>query len=217
MTVVDPLGDAYRSSRPQRLVLLARPGAGKSTLAVELSAHLGVTHLSTGALLREVADSPSSLGEEVSDVLAHGDLVRDDLVTSLVVPRIETIAAQGGYILDGYPRNARQLDSLERLVSRDAQPELAVYLDVNEEVCRQRLVRRAEIEHRSDDSPATIDHRLAAFEAEVAPLVALYESHGRLVSVGGDALPEVVLARTMNLLGRSTHRSPISRDQMPSS
>lgn len=179
---------------PARLVLLARPGAGKSTQARQLAARLGVTHLSTGELLRQEAAASSATGRAVTAAVHDGSMVADDLVQAVLRPRLERAAA-GGYILDGFPRDLAQARALTALA--DQQPQAAVSLDVSTAECRRRLLARAREEGRGDDTPATIERRLAAYDRDMAPVLRYYADAGTLITVDGNGTPAEVTERIL--------------------
>jgi adenylate kinase len=187
-------------SSPRRLVILARPGAGKSTLAARLADELSLTLLSTGALLRNEAAASSELGQQIAGALERGDLVGDEIVVSLILSRLE-YAAFGGYVLDGFPRSLAQLVAFDALAAPQFQPQVVLSLEVSVDVCRARLLARAAIEDRSDDAPLVIEHRLAAFEQNLMPVLERYEQRGILVHIDGEDLPDVVARRSLLRLG----------------
>ncbi len=191
---------ATSSASPQRRVILARPGAGKSTLAARLADELGVTLLSTGTLLREEVEASSDMGQQIVDALGRGDLVDDGLVISMIGPRLE-VAASGGYLLDGFPRNLVQLAAFDAVVTSHAQPQVVLSLEVSSDVCRDRLLARAAREGRSDDSPSVIEHGLAAFEQNLVPVLERYEKRALLIRVDGEDRPDVVARRALLQLG----------------
>ena len=178
-------------------MLFARPGAGKSTQAALLARHLGVTHLSTGAVLRDEVASGSALGQLIAPVLERGDLVADELVVPVVARRLQAAAGAGGYVLDGFPRDLAQDTALAAQFPGAAQPQVAVLLDVPAEECRRRLLARAAVEGRNDDTPQTIDHRLALFDTDLLPVIERYEQRGILVRVDGEADRQVVTERIL--------------------
>ncbi|HEY5384025.1 MAG TPA: nucleoside monophosphate kinase, partial [Acidimicrobiales bacterium] len=90
-----------------RVLLVAPPGAGKGTQAEKLAARYGVAHLSSGELLRQEVKDGTELGKQASDDLQHGDLVPDELILTMLAERIVEASRNGGYVLDGFPRNLR--------------------------------------------------------------------------------------------------------------
>ena len=203
-------GAAGRAARYRKVVVLARPGAGKSTQAARLAELLGVDHLSSGSMIRGEVASGSELGRRVAPLVERGELVPDELVLSVVEPALARgLADHGGYVLDGFPRDvaqAKALDALGRRPGRgdrahDLGPELVLWLDVGADECRRRLLARSAIENRSDDAARTIDRRLAAYELETAPVLAYYEDAGIVVVVDGVGAPELVEGRVAAAAG----------------
>lgn len=186
-------------------MLVARPGAGKSTQAEALADRLAVDHLSTGAILRSEVASASPLGRQVAEAVRHGELVPDQVMVEVVVPRLRRAAAGGGYVLDGFPRDLAQRRALQRSVPGTVRPQVAVHLAVGAPRCRSRLLARAAREGRSDDRPETIERRLASFDHDTEPLLEDYRRRQMLVTVDGEQSPEAVTAQILQAL---EHRSP---------
>jgi len=189
---------------PRRLALLARPGAGKSTQAEHLAGRLGVAHLSSGALLRQEADLPSAHGRAIASAIEHGDLVPDEIAVPVVITHLEqAIAARGGYVLDGFPRDLVQEAAFTCLVPEDVRPQVVIFLVVSAGECRRRLLARAQIEDRNDDTPGTIERRLAGFERDVVPVLRYYGHRGLLARIDGEDAPEIVTKQIFDRLGLS--------------
>jgi adenylate kinase len=135
-------------------------------------------------MLREAMESGSELGKRASEYVLVGDLVPDDLVVALVEERLARDDAACGYLLDGFPRNLRQAEVLTEVVGEDAINTI-IYLCVEEDEITRRLLKRAEIEGRSDDNEETIRHRLEVFHGETEPLVTYYGDRVRRVEGSG--------------------------------
>lgn len=171
--------------------MLGPPGAGKGTQAVRLARALGVPHLSTGDMLRSNVANNTELGRRAQAFMEAGDLVPDELVTAMVIDRLQQNDAACGYLLDGYPRNPAQADSLVEAFGEEVL-ELALLLDVDEDELVARLVKRGEEQGRSDDTEEVIRNRLAVYEEQTAPLVEYYESRAKLARIAGlGSIPEV--------------------------
>jgi adenylate kinase len=179
-----------------RLLLVAPPGAGKGTQAELLAAHYGIAHLSSGDLLRREVAAGTAIGRAASAYLRRGDLVPDDLVLEMLVAPVLQAAASGGYVLDGFPRTLHQAEEAYRVAHESDGIELqaVIHLEVGRDELRRRLLARAELEGRSDDREATIDHRLDIYDAETRPLLGFYARRGLLVDVNGEQPAESVFS-----------------------
>ena len=181
-----------------RLVLLGAPGSGKGTQATRLKEALNVPHISTGELLRAAVTAATPLGLKAKEVMAAGNLVSDEIVLGMLEERLGQPDVAGGFILDGYPRNLIQANSLDALLGRLKQPvDVAVQLDVSTELLVQRLAGRAQAEGRADDSPEAVRNRLRVYSDQTAPVVDFYRSCGKLICVYGVGSVDEVLARVL--------------------
>jgi adenylate kinase len=181
-----------------RLVLLGAPGSGKGTQATRLKEALGVPHISTGELLRGAVAAKTPLGLKAHEVMAAGNLVSDEIVLGMLEERLGKDDVRGGFILDGYPRNLAQANSLDALLSRLQQPvDVAVQLDVGTELLITRLAGRAQAEGRADDSPDAVRQRLRVYTDLTAPVIDFYRSQGKLICVYGVGSVDEVLNRVL--------------------
>jgi adenylate kinase len=170
----------------KHLLLVGPPGSGKGTLGPHLSELLGAPHVSSGQLLRAsvATGDPHRISEQVN----RGHMIPDRVVAQVIAEHLAD-----GFILDGYPRNVRQADELDRVLAADGrQIQLVLELIVPDEVASARLSRRARMESRSDDNPDTVAARLVTYRREAVPLLAHYADRVRRVSASGD-LDEVFL------------------------
>jgi adenylate kinase len=178
-----------------RLLLLAPPGAGKGTQGERLAARSGLRHIAAGDLLRAEARAGGRLGREIAACQARGDLVPDEIVLDVLTPVVVGAVAEGGYILDGFPRTLPQATAAAELgVRLGLTLVAAVYLDAPEEVLTRRLLARARQSGRTDDTADVIRHRLQVFAETTRPLVAYYAERGILVTVDADQPPDSVTA-----------------------
>jgi len=179
----------------QRLLFLGPPGAGKGTQAQRLAFREGLLHLSTGDLLRAEVQAGTPLGQEAEAVMARGELVSDALVLAIVRSRLEHHG--GGWLLDGFPRNLPQAESLERLLtSLNQQIEQVILLELDDAVLIQRLLARG----RADDNAEVIANRLNVYREQTAPLIAHYEGQGLLRRLDGVGSIEAIEERLGSLL-----------------
>jgi adenylate kinase len=190
-----------------KLLLLAPPGAGKGTQGERLAAWSGVQHIAAGDLLRARASDGSPLGREIADCQARGDLVPDQVVLDVLTPVVVEAAAQGGYILDGFPRTLPQATAAAELAARlGVTLNAAIYLHAPETVLTRRLLGRASQSGRTDDNADVIRHRLRVFAETTGPLVPYYAERGILVTVDADQPPDSVttdIKARLSLLGLS--------------
>jgi adenylate kinase len=169
-----------------RLVLLGPPGAGKGTQAVRLAKRLGVPAISTGDIFRTNVSQGTDLGRLAQQYMNSGALVPDEVTNAMVRNRLAADDAIGGFLLDGYPRNVAQAGELDDTlnaigVALDAVVEITA--DTDEVV--KRLLRRAEIEGRADDTESVIRYRMTVYGEQTAPLTAFYQARGILAQVDG--------------------------------
>ena len=153
-----------------RLLLLGGPGSGKGTQGARLAGRLEVEHVAAGDALRAEVKRGTEIGARAAAYIEAGELVPDEVVVDLMTPIVAAAAQAGGYILDGFPRNLAQAhvadDAWER---RGIGLEAVVYLEVPEPELRRRLLARAEIEGRSDDTPEVIDEPPGPLRADDLP------------------------------------------------
>ena len=180
----------------QRLLFLGPPGAGKGTQAQRLAESQGLLHLSTGDLLRAEVAAGSALGQEAEAVMARGELVSDALVLAIVRSRLQS--HNGGWLLDGFPRNVAQADALAQLLDELGQQiELVVLMELDDAVLVQRLLSRG----RADDNEAVIRHRLEVYRQQTEPLITYYRQRQLLAPVEAAGSVEEIEARISALLG----------------
>jgi len=162
------------------------PGAGKGTQAVRLGERFGVPTISTGDIFRANIKGGTDLGKQVVEYTSKGLLVPDELTDRIVADRLAQADAAEGFVLDGYPRNAAQVDALdEMLAATDTELDVVVEISVDAAVVTERMLRRAELEGRDDDTPETITERLAVYAAQTEPLAEIYVNRGILAPVDG--------------------------------
>ncbi|MEU8233406.1 adenylate kinase [Actinoplanes sp. NPDC048967] len=167
-----------------RVLLVAPPGAGKGTQGALIATHFNVPHIATGDLLRDHVARRTPLGLAVRAHLDRGELVPDDIVLDMVRDAFLEARDQGGYVLDGMPRNMAQARALYQVgKSLEMTANVALHLKADDDELIRRLLARAALEHRSDDTEEIIRRRLALYHEVTYPIVEWYSSRGILVSV----------------------------------
>jgi adenylate kinase len=192
------------------VVILGPPGAGKGTQGKLIAASEGIPHINTGDMFRAECAAGTELGDRVKAILDDGDLVPDDVTIAVVRGRLAQDDTAGGFVLDGFPRTLTQAEALDRALVELDRGELCVVLDfeISDEVALQRLLGRAAVEGRSDDTPDKIQHRLDVYHEQTEPLVEYYRSRGLLVAIHADRTVEEVFSEVEQVLSTAKQTSP---------
>ena len=177
-----------------RLLIIGPPGAGKGTQAAQIAARFDIPAISTGDIFRANIKGGTPLGQQVQAIIERGELVPDSLTNEIVADRLAQADAARGFLLDGYPRNVEQVHALDGMIEGDAL-DAVVLLEVDTDAVVSRLLKRAELEGRADDTEEVIRHRQNVYAEQTAPLVELFAERGILVSVDGLGTVEEVAER----------------------
>jgi adenylate kinase len=184
-----------------RLIILGPPGAGKGTQAAKIADAFGIPAISTGDIFRANIKNETDLGRQVKDILASGGYVTDEITNAIVRDRLFEDDAEKGFLLDGYPRTAAQVEALDAILAEHGHRlEVVLELTVDEDAVVSRLLKRAEIEGREDDTEAVIRERQAIYRRETAPLTEVYAGRDLLVQVDGMGSVDEVFARISDAL-----------------
>ncbi|MBE9516574.1 MAG: adenylate kinase [Proteobacteria bacterium] len=205
-----------------KLILLGAPGAGKGTVAKELTKLDGSVQISTGDILRGAVSAGSELGKKADGFMKAGDLVPDDLIMGIMEERLQEDDCKQGFLLDGFPRTIPQAEALKELLTRiGVELDLAVNIDVPRDVILDRLTTRrtcsntdcqeiynvksnppkvegkcdkcgSDVIQRADETDEAISKRLDTYNEKTAPLVGFYENEGMLLTVTATSSEEVV-------------------------
>lgn len=202
-----------------KLIVLGAPGAGKGTQAKLISEKLNIPAISTGAIIREAIEEGTEFGKKAKAYIDRGDLLPDEMVIGLVTERIKQADCKNGFILDGFPRTLNQAVTMEE---RGIKIDMALSLEVEDEVIVKRLSGRRECSHcrtpyhvvshppkkegvcdecgahliiREDDNPETILSRLKVYHEKTAPLKDFFNREGILKKITGkDSIEETTEA-----------------------
>jgi adenylate kinase len=184
-----------------RLVILGPPGAGKGTQAARIAGSFGIPAISTGDIFRANIKNETPLGLEVKEVLASGGYVTDEITNAIVRDRLLEDDAERGFLLDGYPRTAAQVEALDAILAeRGHRLDAVLELTVDEEAVVGRLLKRAAEQAREDDTEEVIRERQAIYRKETAPLTAIYGARGLLRQVDGMGTVDEVFERISGAL-----------------
>jgi adenylate kinase len=218
-----------------RLLIVGPPGAGKGTQAKFLASHFSIPHISTGDIFRANIAAGTPLGLKAKAILDSGELVPDEITIGIVRERLGEDDAEGGFLLDGFPRTEPQAEALDELLAELGTPLDAVLeLQVDDEEIVHRLSGRRicatcghvwhvefeppEVEgvcdldggtlyQRDDDKPETVRNRLRVYADQTAPLIDYYTERGLLTSVRGSGAVEDIRRGLINAVERSQRSS----------
>lgn len=185
------------------ILILGAPGSGKGTQGKLLAERLGIPKIATGDILRAAVAQNSPLGRQAKQFMDAGDLVPDTIILDLIRAELGTSAAAGGAVLDGFPRTAAQAELVDGLLAeRGHRLNHVLLLDVDEEELVRRILERATLEGRSDDTEAAVRNRLAVYQRDTAPLVAYYAPRGNLHRVPGTGSIAEIAEEIRRAVGR---------------
>jgi len=217
-----------------RIVLVGPPGAGKGTQAQFIASHLAIPRISTGDIFRYNVTTGTALGRQARDFMERGDLVPDVVTVAMVRARLGEIDAQEGFLLDGFPRNVPQAETLKKMLAEEWDTRLNVVLELvvdEDEVVRRLSGRRTcrqcervwhvlydppqragvcddcggELFQRDDDSEETIRHRLEVYAEQTSPLIAFYADEGTLIGIDATGPVEEITSRALAALRPFVH------------
>ncbi|SDU79435.1 Adenylate kinase [Arcanobacterium phocae] len=179
-----------------RLILTGAPGAGKGTQAGAVSEALGIPAISTGEIFRAEIANKSDIGLEAQRYISAGNLVPDTVTNEIVRRRLAQPDTVNGFLLDGYPRTLEQIEALDSMLAENDQSmDAMIVIAIPDEEVEGRLLKRAEIEGRADDTPEVIAHRVAVYHEATEPIIEAYRKRGKLVTIDGIGTIEEVRSR----------------------
>ena len=213
-----------------RVVLVGPPGAGKGTQAQFIASHLSIPTISTGEIFRYNVSTGTELGRAAKTYMDRGDLVPDEVTIAMVADRLQEDDAQTGFLLDGFPRNVPQAETLKKMLTEwDTRLDLVLELVVDDDEVVRRLSGRrtcrkcghvwhvlfdppsrsehcddcgGELFQRDDDREETIRHRLDVYQQQTQPLITFYADEGILLGVDATGPVEEITDRALSALRR---------------
>src|SRR5437868_12602126 len=193
-------------------IIFGPPGSGKGTQAARIEKDFRLKHLSTGEILRAEVASGTPTGQEVGRIMAAGDLVPDELIVDIVRSRLPEAEAGAGVLLDGFPRTVRQAQALDAMLAEEGhRVDLVIALEVPEADLVERLLHRAEVEGRADDTRQAITERMHEYHKLTEAVLDHYARQGvALQRIDGTGTPEQVFDRI-----RRVFPSPVAGEGAP--
>ena len=184
-----------------RLIMMGPPGAGKGTQAKYIADHFGIPAISTGDIFRANVSKGTPLGIEAAKYMDAGDYVPDEVTNLMVRDRIDEDDAKPGFLLDGYPRTLAQVEELDGMIKHTGHAlDAVVVLTVDPDEIVQRLLQRAQVEGRADDTEDVIRRRQELYTEQTEPLIDVYRSRGILIEVDGMGEVDEVTSRIFDAL-----------------
>lgn len=184
-----------------RLLLMGPPGAGKGTQSAALSARYGIPAIATGDIFRSQVAEQTALGVTAQGYMDRGEYVPDEVTNAMVAERLAEPDCADGFLLDGYPRTAEQVAELDAMLAATGTAlDAVVVLTADTDELVERLLRRAGLEGRADDTEPVIRRRQDVYAEQTAPLVALYAARGLVREVDGTGTVVDIAARIDALL-----------------
>lgn len=211
-----------------KLILLGPPGAGKGTQAAILSKEFSLVHIATGDLLRQAVKQQTALGKKAKSFIDKGELVPDNLVTTLIEERLVNIDMNKGFILDGFPRNIDQAQTIDKFLKEHSSAiDWVIYLSADEATIIQRLTGRSVCQNcganyhvknippkiegicdacggkliqRDDDKIETVKNRIKIYDLQTKDLINYYKDMGNLKEISGNLDAEKVLGILKKML-----------------
>jgi adenylate kinase len=184
-----------------RLILMGPPGAGKGTQAKIVADHFGIPAISTGDIFRANVSQGTPLGKKAQEFMDAGEYVPDEVTNLMVRARIDEPDAEPGFLLDGYPRTLAQVEELDGMIGHTGHKlDAAVVLTVDPDEIVERLLQRAQVEGRTDDTEDVVRRRQELYGEQTEPLIEVYRSRGLVHEIDGMGAVEEVTKRIFDAL-----------------
>jgi adenylate kinase len=168
------------------LILFGPPGSGKGTQSSRIAEKFNLVHISTGDIFRREIKNASALGLRVQSIIEKGELVPDELLVDILRSAMKQSGSTDGFVFDGFPRTIRQAEDLDKLLLETGERVSKVLaLEVDEEEIVTRLLKRAQMEGRKDDTEEVIRNRMNVYHSQTHPLMEFYSRQGKFSSLRG--------------------------------
>ena len=168
------------------IIIFGPPGCGKGTQSAKITEKYNLVHISTGDIIRKEIKSHSEFGILLKAIVEKGELVPYELIIKILESALAKNKNANGFIFDGFPRTIDQATDLDKILKKDNKSiSLVLSLKVEDDVVIERLLKRAQIEGRKDDTEDVIKNRLKIYKDETYPLIALYKDQGKYFEVEG--------------------------------
>ena len=185
------------------IVLFGPPGSGKGTQSENIIEKYGLTHISTGDLLRSEVAAQTDLGKQAKEIMDKGDLVSDKIVIGMIRNKLEESQDGPGFIFDGFPRTVEQARELRKaLTDYDDRVSVMISLEVPREELVKRLLKRGKDTGRSDDNLETINNRIDVYNRQTIPVTYYYDKMHKHAGVEGTGSVDKIFERIVEVIGK---------------
>jgi len=183
------------------LVLFGPPGAGKGTQSIKIAEKYNLGHISTGDIFRSEIKNKTPLGLKVTSIIEKGELVPDELLIDLLKNAMHKFEDINGFAFDGFPRTIKQAEDLDILMQEEGSAvTLTLALDVDDDELARRLLNRAQLEGRKDDTAEVIANRLKVYHEQTKPLIDFYDKQGKFKSAKGKGSIDEIFAELCKIV-----------------
>lgn len=192
------------------LVIFGAPGSGKGTQSEKLIDRYGLTHISTGDVLRQEIATGSELGKIADSYISKGHLIPDDLMVDILAKEVDRLRPNAkGFIFDGFPRTIPQAKALKKMLQeRGEEVHSVIGLEVADEELMERLIKRGAQSGRSDDNPETIGNRLEVYHSTTLPLRDYYTTEGKYRPIHGSGHVDEIFSRITDAIEKNQPALP---------
>lgn len=167
-------------------ILFGPPGSGKGTQSVKIAEKYNLVHISTGDIFRKNIREKTPLGIKVQSIIEKGELVPDSLLIEILEDALQQHSTAKGFVFDGFPRTIQQAKDLDAMLAkRKDSVSLVLALEVDDDEILKRLLKRAEIEGRKDDTKEVIANRIGVYNSQTQPLIDFYKGKNKFKSIHG--------------------------------
>ncbi len=187
------------------IVIFGPPGCGKGTQSAMLTEKYNLVHLSTGDVIRKEIKSGSDFGNQLKSIVEKGELVPYELIIKILETSLAKHNDASGFIFDGFPRTIAQAKDLDDILAKDNQSvSMVISLCIHDSKVIERLLNRAKIEGRKDDTEEVIKNRLKIYKEQTCPLIDFYKEQGKYVEIEGDCSIDDIFGQISKIIDNHT-------------